>query len=78
MTKVENPPTAAVTSLADLRGRVVITVEEAGRIIGRCRSSAYEDVKAAQIPTKPLGGRLVGPCPSSSRGWAWGTWASSR
>ncbi|MCB1271211.1 MAG: helix-turn-helix domain-containing protein [Microthrixaceae bacterium] len=63
LTNVEGPPREPVACLADLRGRAVITVEEAGRILGRRRSSAYDDVNAGLIPVKPLGGRLVVPVP---------------
>ena len=48
MTALENlPPT--------------IGVEEAGELLGLCRSSAYEAVKRGEIPTIRLNGRLHVP-----------------
>ncbi len=46
---------------ADLRERAVITVEEAGNLLGVARSGAYAAVKRGEIPTVRIGRRLVVP-----------------
>jgi excisionase family DNA binding protein len=41
--------------------RLTYTVEEAGRLLGICRNSAYQLAAAGEIPTIRLGRRLVVP-----------------
>jgi excisionase family DNA binding protein len=41
--------------------RATVTVEEAGRILGIGRASAYEGIKKGQIPAIRVGRRLVVP-----------------
>ena len=45
----------------DVRGRPVITVEEAGRLLGLGRSAAYEAARRTEIPTLRFGRRLLVP-----------------
>ena len=45
----------------DVRGRPVITVEEAGRLLGLGRSAAYEAARRQEIPTLRFGRRLLVP-----------------
>ncbi len=46
-------------TLADLRNRPTISVEEAGEVLGLARSSTYAAVRRNEIPTIRLGRRLV-------------------
>jgi excisionase family DNA binding protein len=41
--------------------RLTYTVEEAGRLLGICRNSAYQRAAAGEIPTIRLGRRLLVP-----------------
>jgi hypothetical protein len=70
MAPVIVPPATEERSVVDLnalRGRPLIGVEEAGAILGRGRSAAYEDAKRGDIPIVPLGGRLYVPVPELLR-----------
>jgi len=42
-------------------GRVTMTVPEVAQLLGISRSSAYEAVKAGELPSRRLGGRLFIP-----------------
>jgi hypothetical protein len=44
-------------------GRVVLTVPEAGALLGMSRPAAYRAAEVGQIPTLRLGRRLVVPVP---------------
>lgn len=57
-----NANTAAATP-PHWMDRTTLTVEEAGQILGICRSSAYEAVKRGQLPAIKVVGRLVVPVP---------------
>lgn len=46
-----------------LRGRLTVTVEEAGTILGLGRSAAYEATRRGEIPSRRLGRRIVIPVP---------------
>lgn len=52
------------SSLAVLQGRVTVSVEEAGRVLGLGRSAAYEAARRGQLPTRKLGRRLLVPVPA--------------
>jgi excisionase family DNA binding protein len=41
--------------------RVVLTVEEAGKLLGISRQSAYNAVKNGEIPTIKIGRRILVP-----------------
>ena len=41
--------------------KMVMTVEEAGRLVGVSRPTAYKLVKAGQLPAMRLGRRLIVP-----------------
>lgn len=48
-------------TLADVAGRDTISVEEAGRILGIGRKTAYEAVQRGEIPALRIGRRLLVP-----------------
>lgn len=50
--------------LADIEGRVTLTVDEAAGLLGLGRSAAYEAVRQGQIPARRLGRRLFIPVPA--------------
>lgn len=41
--------------------RATVTVEEAGRLLGISRGSAYEAARTGQLPTIRIGHRLIVP-----------------
>ena len=41
--------------------RLVLTVEEAGRLLGLGRSGIYEAARRGDIPTLKIGGRILVP-----------------
>lgn len=47
--------------------RATITVEEAARVLGISRGSAYEAVRRGQLPTIRIGKRLIVPVASLER-----------
>ena len=47
--------------MAKEESRLTYTVEEAGCMLGISRGSAYEAVKAGDIPVLKIGGRLLVP-----------------
>lgn len=51
-------------TLAELENRATITIEEAGRLIGLRRSTAYEAARRGQLPTRRVGRRLLVPVPA--------------
>jgi excisionase family DNA binding protein len=53
-----------MVTLAELRSRATVTVEEAARILGVGRGSAYEAARNGQIPTLRLGRRILVPVPA--------------
>lgn len=48
---------------SDLRGRLTVTVPEAGEVLGIGRGVAYRAAAAGEIPTLMLGRRLLVPVP---------------
>jgi excisionase family DNA binding protein len=50
-------------TIAELRGRTTVTIEEAGDVLGVGRGTAYECAQRGEIPTLQLGRRLVVPVP---------------
>lgn len=48
-------------SVADLTSRAVISVAEAGQLLGLSRSSAYQAAQRGEIPTLRIGGRILVP-----------------
>ena len=54
-------------TLAELEGRATITIEEAGRLIGLRRSTAYAAAQRGQLPTRRVGRRLLVPVPAFLR-----------
>lgn len=46
---------------AQLRGRAVVDVPTAGRLLGLGRSAAYEAARRGEIPTLRIGRRTVVP-----------------
>lgn len=46
---------------SDLQHRVVLTVAEAGRLLGISRNSAYEAVRRGELPAVRIGRRLIVP-----------------
>jgi excisionase family DNA binding protein len=60
MTEVTPPE----SPLAALQGRITVSVEEAGRILGIGRSAAYEAARRGQLPTRRIGRRLFVPVPA--------------
>lgn len=55
--------TAQEITVNDLRGRTVITVEEAAAVLGIGRTAAYEAVRRGQVPALRLGRRVLVPVP---------------
>lgn len=53
--------------LADLEHRATITVDEAASLLGIGRNTAYEAIRAGQIPALRLGRRLLVPVPALLR-----------
>ncbi|MHB1854360.1 MAG: helix-turn-helix domain-containing protein [Acidimicrobiales bacterium] len=51
-------------TLADLENRATITIEEAGRLIGIRRSTAYNAASRGELPTRRVGRRLLVPVPA--------------
>ena len=56
-------PIGAVT-LADLDGRVTLTIEETAKLLGIGRSAAYEAARRGELPSRRLGRRVVVPVPA--------------
>lgn len=54
---------AQALGLEGLNGRLVIQVEEAARLLGLGRSSAYEAARRGELPTIRMGRRLMVPVP---------------
>lgn len=54
-------------SVPDPREQPVLSVEEAGRLLGLGRSAAYEAVRRGEIPSLRLGRRRVVPTASLRR-----------
>lgn len=50
-------------TLADLRGRATITVEEAADLLGMGRNQVYAACQNGQLPALKLGARWVVPVP---------------
>lgn len=50
-------------NIADIRGRTVLTVPEAGAVLGLGRSASYEAARRHEIPVLRLGRRQVVPVP---------------
>jgi excisionase family DNA binding protein len=50
--------------IAALQGRVMVSVEEAARLLGLGRSAAYEAARRGELPTRRLGRRLLVPVPA--------------
>jgi hypothetical protein len=50
-------------NIADIRGRAVLTVPEAGAVLGLGRSASYEAARRQEIPVLRLGRRQVVPVP---------------
>lgn len=48
-------------TLNDLHGRLTVTVEEAGDLMGVSRGSAYAAARRGDLPTLNLGRRIVVP-----------------
>lgn len=61
------PISGDVVSVSALRHRTVITVEEAGAVLGIGRSAAYEAARRGDLPTLRIGRRLVVPTPALLR-----------
>ncbi|MFN2490125.1 MAG: helix-turn-helix domain-containing protein [Actinomycetota bacterium] len=51
------------THLDDIRGRAVISVEEAAQYLEIGRSAAYRAARTGELPTLRLGRRLLVPVP---------------
>lgn len=47
----------------DLKGKMTITVPEAGKVLGIGRDAAYAAAERGEIPTLKFGHRLVVPVP---------------
>lgn len=54
-------------TLADLRDRATITVEEAAGLLTLSRTSAYDAARRGDIPVIRLGRRVVVPAPALLR-----------
>ena len=54
-------------SIAELQGRVTITVPEAARVLRISRDGAYRAVAAGELPSLRLGRRIVVPVPALIR-----------
>jgi excisionase family DNA binding protein len=52
-----------VSATETLRGRLTITVPEAGRLLGIGRDASYAAAERGEIPTLRLGRRIVVPVP---------------
>lgn len=50
-------------ALDALDGRLTVSVEEAGAILGISRSAAYEATRRGELPSRRLGRRIVVPVP---------------
>lgn len=48
-------------TINDLAGRMTVTVEQAGELVGLSRGSAYQAVREGQIPSVRLGHRYFVP-----------------
>lgn len=57
--------------LADLEQRATITVEEAAALLRIGRNTAYDAIRAGQIPALRLGRRLLVPVPALTRMLEW-------
>ena len=55
------PSSDLETVLDQLTGRVVLTIPEAGAIVGLGRSASYVAARRGELPTLRFGGRLVVP-----------------
>lgn len=53
----------AQTSLDSIRHLAVVTIPEAGAVLGLSKSAAYRAAEAGQLPTLRLGRRLMVPVP---------------
>lgn len=53
--------TVAQRALPDPTVQPTISVEEAGRLLGLCRASAYAAVRRGDIPSIPIGHRHIVP-----------------
>lgn len=42
-------------------GKLTVTVEEAGRMVGISRGAAYQAVRTGELPSRRFGGRIVVP-----------------
>lgn len=50
-------------NLEDVRGRLTITVPEAGELLGIGRDAAYDAVERGDIPSLRIGRRILVPVP---------------
>jgi excisionase family DNA binding protein len=57
-------PDFAQLRMADLQGRATLGVDEAARILGIGRHTAYVAARSGQIPVIRLGRRLLVPVPA--------------
>lgn len=57
----ETQPRNDPLTLAEVRGRATITVEQAGQLIGLWRGGAYQAAQRGDIPTIRIGRRLFVP-----------------
>lgn len=48
-------------TVTDLRGRLTLTVEEAGALVGLGRGAAYAAARRGELPSVSLGRRIVVP-----------------
>ena len=48
---------------------LTMSVEEAGRLLGISRKSAYKAAASGELPTVRFGRRLLVPASASSNGW---------
>lgn len=63
MTQLQDGLSAHSLMPKQLEGRLIVTVPEAGALLGLSRNSAYDAAKRGEIPTLKLGNRLVVPVP---------------
>jgi excisionase family DNA binding protein len=56
--------TSPALTLESIRGRAVLTVEEAGNLLGLARASAYASAARGELPTRRFGRRLLVPVPA--------------
>ena len=62
-----DPKMRRTTAAKPWTERMTVTVPEYGEIVGCSRTTAYESVRAGDVPTIKVGGRTYVPVPALKR-----------